>query len=140
MQEEIKQAESLISLYTKDRLELYQRIHECDCKIKKFESFIRFMNLIDKDMDLDDAKHARMIIEKYSTFKQHAVQEQAQKITKKLEQQPTTESSSTSWFGWWSTPAPAPTPTSVQEPPMEEFVILKEKIKLPEIPEEEMPK
>jgi hypothetical protein len=28
----------------------------------------------------------------------------------------------------------------VPEPPMEEFVILKEKIKLPEIAEEEMPK
>jgi hypothetical protein len=139
MQEEIKQAESLISLYQKDRLELYQRIHECDCKIKKFESFIRFMNLIDKDMDLDDAKNARMIIEKYSTFKQQAVQEQAQNIAKKLEQ-PTTESSGgSSWFGWWSTPAPPTTP-AVQEPPMEEFVILKDKIKLPEIPEEEMPK
>ena len=137
MQEEIKQAESLISLYQKDRLELYQRVHECDCKIKKFESFIRFMNLIDKDMDLNDAKSARLIIEKYSTFKEAAIKEQAQAITRKLEQ-PTESSAGSSWFGWWSTPAP-PTP-SVPEPPMEEFVILKEKIKLPEIAEEELPK
>lgn len=128
MQQEIKQAESLISLYQADRLELYQRINQCDQKIKKFESFIRFMSLIDKEMDLNDAKNARLIIEKYSTFKEAAVKEQAQNITKKLEQ-PT--DSSGSWFNWWGTPAPATTPTDT---PMEEFVILKEKIVIPEDP------
>lgn len=131
--EEVKQAESLIALYQADRLQLYQRIHECDCKIKKFEDFIRFMNLVDKQMDADDAKHARIIIEKYSSFKEKAIQEQAAIIAKKIEQ-PTSSSNSSSWFSWWgSQQAPPNTPA---EPPMEEFVILKEKIKLPDIPEE----
>lgn len=130
--EEVKQAESLISLYQKDRLELYQRIHECDCKIKKFEDFIKFMNLIDQKMDADDAKNARLIIEKYSTFKEAAVKEQAAIIAKKIEQPQ--NSSNSGWFSWWSPAQSAPPNTPEQ--PMEEFVILKEKIKLPDILEE----
>lgn len=137
MDQEKKQAESLIALYQKDRLELYSRIAEADKKIAKFEQFIKFIDLIDKEMDKDDAKNARAIMDKYSTFKESAIKEQAERIEKKIE--------SHGWlpsFPWWSsTPAAPPTTPEVPkqtEPAMEEFTVIKsgQKIDLPEIPEE----
>jgi hypothetical protein len=132
MEQEIKQAESLIALYQKDRLELYQRISECDKKLAKFNSFIQFMSLIDRDMDFNDAKAAKMILDKYSTLKEAAIKEQSEKIIQKEE--------AGGWFSWWSSSqAPQQSTAHATQPPSdvtEDFVVVKDKlITIPEIPE-----